>query len=533
MKKLNCLLLFVLFSVSALSQDLVWAIKSGLHGRSYQHSNMIATSDDGYVYRLTNFSQSDSIVFGSFKFINPVPGLSGYKILAKYTSDGDIVWAKQIDYHGAVSLSVDPTGNIYLTADQCGYSDIYKYSPAGSLLWQSTFVQAYSLSRVVTDPWGYAYYISTFASATLTIGGFTVTNTGTGSDVYVVKYAPSGSIVWVKNFGSPAADILTAAHVDHAGNLLIAANIGYDYQLLKFDSSATPLWTCTWLTAVSSNSEIHSITSDKLNNIFVCGGMAASSVSFNGAAIIKSSGSRAGFVVKLDASGTGVWGKAILGRSGTAAGYSLAIDTAGGAWVCGGYTGDTLKLDTVSIAAPVYAYDTAMCYTQPMFVARYDKNGAITYSMSAVSGGGYAIDNSQAEGSGLAADNAGNVYYTTDYCYHPYSFGGVPFPESPYSNALLAKFGPGHSTGVPPVTQESDVTIFPNPADREFSIVCSGIPDPEAHTLVFDPLGRQVADIRLSFPTTHVTTSSFAPGLYRCILMLNNKRIIRNILVAR
>lgn len=533
MKKLFCFLASAFLAIPAFAQSPLWAIKSGTLGKTYQYCNSIAVDGAGYIYRTGEFGSSDSILFGSHKLRNYSPGLSVYKFIAKYAPNGDIIWAKQIDYGGAIALNVDVVGNIYLNADQCGVSDLYKFDSSGNLLWQSTFTQAYAHSRVVTDPWGYAYYISSFSSPSLTVGGYTLTNTGTTYDMYIVKYTPSGSIVWAKNCGVPSNELISTASADREGNLLIAGLFNPNFSLKKFDTSGTLVWELPWLyTSSTIDNDIFCIKTDKQNNIFITGSMKGTTANFNGVSISNDPGNTCGFVVKLNQAGEGQWSKKLSVKSGRAGGYSVALDTAGFAWVSGGYFGDTLKIDSVALAPPLHLADTAMCYPKPMFIAKFDKNGKVKYTMSAVSGGGTAIGSVQGEGNGLAADNFGNVYFTTDYCYYPYTFGGLAIPAAPYSNALLAKFGPKANTGLPEMEHTQSLSVYPNPAENEFSISYQGNPDPNGYALLCDMFGKVITKTQLTSCNTRISTQNLAAGTYRCIVVLNGQKIGKSLVVV-
>ena len=60
-------------------------------------------------------------------------------------------------------------------------------------------------SVVGTDASGNMYVAGQFRG-TMVVGTSTLTSGGTAADLYLVKYAPDGSIVWIRSIGSATAD---------------------------------------------------------------------------------------------------------------------------------------------------------------------------------------------------------------------------------------------------------------------------------------------------------------------------------------
>src|ERR1044071_3870889 len=62
------------------------------------------------------------------------------------------------------------------------------------------------VNSVETDAAGNSYATGYFRSASLSFGSTTLTNAG-NEDIFLVKYDPSGNVLWAKQAGGPTQDI--------------------------------------------------------------------------------------------------------------------------------------------------------------------------------------------------------------------------------------------------------------------------------------------------------------------------------------
>lgn len=105
--------------------------------------------------------------------------------IAKYTSQNALVWAKtlgELGDDGPLAVVIDSQNNIIVT----GYFD--HYGP-------------------------------------LDFGGVSLTSVG-GTDIFVAKYSPSGTLLWAKGFGGNANESGYGLAVDGSNNVILAATIG-------------------------------------------------------------------------------------------------------------------------------------------------------------------------------------------------------------------------------------------------------------------------------------------------------------------
>jgi hypothetical protein len=315
------------------------------------------------------------------------PGPSAYTLtslgssdifLAKYTTDGTLLWAK--NFGGILNdtgddLAVDALGNCFVTGSFLGSADLdpgtgvttfnsgsttdaffAKFNPAGELLWARDIEGSGEENghSITTNANGDVYITGTFFGTSDLDAGAGVTNvTGAGSkDTYLAKYNGSGQFVWGKSFGSTGDEQAVDIAADAVGNLYA---VGYFVGTVDFDPDAGT----TILTSASGL--------------------------FNG------------FLMKLASDGTFQWAFSI-GAGGDDAALSVAVDAAGNPSVTGYFQG-TVDFDP---GAGTYAL-TGL--GNEMFLATYTASGSFLWAQKEGAGGDEAAY-------GLAVDIQGFLYAT-------------------------------------------------------------------------------------------------------------------------
>jgi hypothetical protein len=212
------------------------------------YTNAVSTRN-GYVYMAGRTNGS---------LDGPNLGLSD-NILRKYDSGGDLLWGRQFGTPNnelASGVAADASGNVYVVgatygsiAGSRGARDglLRKYSSSGAVLWTRQFGTAdEDYFAAVTVDWG----------GNVIVVGWTFGDMagarGQGDPV-VRKYAPNGSVLWTRQFGTASNDQASAVAVDSIGNVFVVghtwgalsgANKGQtDAFLRKFDSSGIVQWT--------------------------------------------------------------------------------------------------------------------------------------------------------------------------------------------------------------------------------------------------------------------------------------------------
>ncbi len=352
------------------------------------------------------------------------PSAGGWDVfLAKYNAAGLLLWTRQIGTptdEEVGGVAVDGAGNAYITGTttgslggpNAGLTDAYliKYSSSGDLLWARQIgTSTYDSSLgIAADAAGNAYLTGTTQGS---LGG---ASAGV-SDIFLVKYDPSGALLWTRQIGTTTSEGGSAVAVDGAGNAYVAgatfgslggANAGGgDVVLIKYDSSGALLWTRQ--TGTTDLDAANGVAVDGAGSVLVTGYTRGSLGGTN-------SGIADCFLAKYDASGTPLWTRQ-LGTPAIDYSLGVGVDGAGSAYIAGYTVGDLGGTSAGFIDA---------------FVAKYDRGGALLWARQFGTSGPDPCE-------GLAVDAAGNAFLTG------YTNGNLGGPNAGGSDYFLAKFGPG------------------------------------------------------------------------------------------
>ena len=340
----------------------LWVRSGG--GSQVDRGYGVAVDAAGNVYATGHYQSADASFDGQ-----KVTLAGGYDIfLAKYDSEGRLLWVKTsggagYDYgHGA---AVDADGNCLIaggaagevTFDQIklpnengGHMFAAKYSPEGNILWARVAEGKGSGSAhgIAVDDKGNAY-LGGMAGGAQSMGGKTLSVPGT-QDLSVVKLNPAGEVVWVANSGHPnKSAMLHEIAVDASGKVWGSGMFKGDVQI--GDTRAT--------TASDSNALlVHFDSSGKLKWALTGGGVGTdyglgvaanesgacwTSGEFTGEAEIygrklTSKGATDIYAGKLDADGKPLWMHQAGGDKGDNS-YTIAVDREGNAWFSGSFSG--------------------------------------------------------------------------------------------------------------------------------------------------------------------------------------------------
>lgn len=165
--------------------------------------------------------------------------------LAKYDSDGTLLWLKRAGGTGADiahGIVVDSAGNIAIVGEfqntasfdsnsivALGLGDAFvaKYDSGGNNLWtrRGGGAIAYQADRAnaIAVAGSNSFYVTGDFTGTATFDSLSVTSTGpNASDIFVAKYDANGAIEWLHHAGGLHADIGYAVGVDQAGNSYVS-----------------------------------------------------------------------------------------------------------------------------------------------------------------------------------------------------------------------------------------------------------------------------------------------------------------------
>ena len=246
---------------------------------------------------------------------------------------------------------------------------VAKFAPNGTLLWQQTLNGTAngddSASSVAVDQDG-----------NVLVAGVT-RNTGTGDDFTVVKFAPSGTLLWQQTLNGTAnfGDFARSVAVDKDGNVLAAGDIigrGYfsGFSVVKFAGDGTVLWQRTLHGTIDVVDVARSVAVDKDGNVLAAGRLIGPVFGeFT--------------VVKFAGDGTLLWISGIATPDGAWGALSVAVDTEGNVLAAG---------------------DTHNAPHSDFTVAKFAPNGTRLWQQT-LNGTANGFDRA----SSVAVDTAGNV----------------------------------------------------------------------------------------------------------------------------
>ena len=265
----------------------------------------ITCDSAGNIYISGQYTQSGNVLYsknGTASSVTlPTPLASSSAVfIAKYSPDGEPLWATAIDSPGAdsgESIMCDPLGNVYL---------------AGFYTGSASIVDANGVTSGITI------------------------RSPTSQGVFVVKFSSSGVAQWAGSIDGSSTDNIFNVCVDSGGNVFVGGNyslVATVYSagnasafnlrtstniagfIVKYNTSGVAQWSVTMDSTVNVNSTetVRSIVVDSNNNIYVCGTVTGSAqlVLYNTTSTntitSRSFTNGAGFLAKYSSVGEPLW----------------------------------------------------------------------------------------------------------------------------------------------------------------------------------------------------------------------------------
>jgi hypothetical protein len=513
-------LIVALFSFSASSQTFPWARSAD--GNGIDEGIAICNDATGNVL-LTGQFTSSLLTFGTLTLSNT----SGSCVfLAKYDANGNPVWVRKAistGYDYGNSVSCDPAGNIFIS----GY----------------------------------------FASPTLVFGTYTLTNNG-NYDIFIVKYDPSGNVLWAGSAGDAGNDYGYSVHADASGNAFVAGSFSSptitfgantltnngvcDSYLVKYSSSGTALWATN--PTGTGGDENWSVCTDANGNAYTVGDFVSSTLTF-GNYTVTNTGACPLYLAKYDPSGNVLWVKSAGGTGYDYCNY-VTVDNGGNPIITGDFSSPTIAFGTTTLTNKG---------NSDAYIAKYDPQGnplwALSggtlayekgYSLSADANSIYctgnfsnsivfgthtltappnapdpvyilALDysgNIQCASSlnsggddqqGISADKLGHAYFTSDFI-GTLPVGSTTLNPTGTENIFIAKYVCIDVTGLKE-QEKSSASIYPNPSSGSFKILLDESAG-DCEMIITDVTGKQVMEIALSHGLNNISKEQFQKGIY-------------------
>ncbi len=523
-------LLFVSLNIFAQAPNWAWAKSAGGTGDDW--ANEMSTDASGNIV-VTGGFDSPTITFGTTTLTNKG---SRDIFVVKYDPSGNVLWAKSAGEAGndwGKAISTDASGNIVVTGEfrsptltfgattltKSGGSDtsdifVVKYDPSGNVLWAKSASgtgedKSYAIP---TDASGNIVVQGTFESPTITFGSTTLTNSGL-SDIVVVKYDPSGNVLWAKAAGGTGVDWARATSTDASGNIVVTGAFrsptitfgtttltnkgGDNFFVVKYDPSGNVLWAKAGDYGVISEG----ISTDAIGNIVVTGFFGSPTITFGSTTLTKS-GTYGNdfFVVKYDPSGNVLWAKGGTG-SRNDYGADISTDASGNIVVTGGFYSPTITFGSTTLT------NKGGSDTSDIFLVKYDPIGNVLWAKSA---GGTKND----LGWGISTDASDNIVLAGLFLSPTITFGTTTLTCSgglSFGDMFVAKLT--STTGLETFSKDAGILVSPNPFNNSTLIQ---LPEAvqNAEIIVSDLLGKKVITRKFSGKEYLLEKGSMSPGIY-------------------
>jgi hypothetical protein len=461
--------------------NLIWAKSAG--GLKSDAAYSVCADAFGNAY-ITGEFESASISFGAITLLNSNPSSGVDLFFAKYDNNGNPVWARSSsgsEEEYGVSLSTDPTGNVFLTGYfnshtmtlgsttimNAGnyYFDSYvaKYDSAGSLLWlrQIGYAGSEQSASVKCDQNGNAYITGSFDSPTLNFGSFTLTN-NSPAQLFLAKYNPSGTVT------------------------MAATTTGY-----------------------GSNVGM-SVAPDQAGNVYVTGLFTSATLTF-GAQSIANNGYEDAFIAKFDASGNAIWANSAGGPQSDW-GMSVSVGPNGQPVLTGNFSGPSISFNAVTLTVPAGS-------DAPLFIVKYDINGDPLCADALASGG-----NQMRRGSNCF-DPYGNIYYTGCFGINHLTVGSTVLTKGGGDDMFVAKYS-CENMYVDNENALAGMAIFPVPSDGKITIQTKMT---EGEITVTNMLGNIIYKSWTILPEIDLTGNP--PGVYFINVETKENHFVKKVII--
>lgn len=390
------ILLLAVSFVNAQTPNWLWA--KSAEGAGSDFSQSVTTDAVGNII-VTGFFYSPTITLGTTILTNAVSSSdSSDFFIVKYDVNGNVLWAKSAGGNSndeGYSVTTDVGGNIIVT----GY----------------------------------------FASPTITFGTTTLTNAGYGN-IFIVKYASNGNVLWAKSAGGAGNDGSAIVTTDVGGNIIVSGSFKSntitfgtttltntensthfsDFFIVKFNSNGNVLWAKR--AGGFFNDGASSVTTDAGGNIIVVGIFENSTITF-GTTTLTTEGC---FIVKYDGNGNVLWAKKAGGHPDK--GYSITTDAGGNIIVTGEFYSPTITFGTITLTN----VNSTNSFSD-FFIVKYDGNGNVLWAKSA---GGIMVD----YGISVTTDAGDNIIVTGSFNSSTITFGSTTLVNAGDCNVFIVKY---------------------------------------------------------------------------------------------
>lgn len=523
MKKIYMALFLCGVTAASFAQTFHW-VKTGGNGTFIDYGLGVTVDNNHHV--IATGMHFDNGTFGS----TTITGF-GYQdaFVAKYDSTGTLMWVKGIggaDQDWGYAVATDASDNIFVTGsyqmgtlhftatDSLAISSssaknvfIAKYDANGNFLWARNGSASYSSgTSIATDASGNAI-ISGFYNGSANFSSNALT--GGATNLFFVKYSPTGTVLWAKSGTSSSLCYTNALKCDAAGNIYatgkISQNItfgsstfthqgGDDMYTAKFNSNGDVQWLQlegkTLLASTTSNNFDcgNGIDVDNSGNVYVAGSLLDT--------FISASFYQSAAIVKYNNAGTKQWLYKYGNNNGIDVFNGLSLDAAGNPYAFGTYSG------ALTIGSSVLPAAT----DHDVFVAKFNTAGNCLGTIAVGTGNG------DDDGNGIFIDKNGGSIYLTGTLRNGLTFGTVNAVADNAGNIFVAKMSGNAITGIEEGMTAIPFVVYPNPSSAYVNLQFEA--EGEYLMQVYNTMGQLLFSAETNESFTQIDMSSFSPGNY-------------------
>jgi uncharacterized delta-60 repeat protein len=357
------------------------------------------TNDD--IVQAIDLTSSGEVLITGYSDASSTALIQNNIVSIKYSATGTALWtnvysgtANRDDEAGACIL--DTQGNARVaghTENTLAQRDaiLLTYDAAGntsnSALWSGSGDNSDNVREIERD-----------ANGNLYAAGYSV-GKDTDRDMFLMKLNSAGDTLWTRSisgtlFGSDEES--NAIVLDNTGNIIISgytknSGTGSDITLLKYNASGTLLWTAQYNGTANESDRSYDLATDATGNIYITG-----KTDINASPILTNDEL---FTAKYSSNGALLWSSIFNGGSGNQRGRFISVGASGNVYVCGqsgnGTNEDVLviKYATNGTVLWSYTYDggNSEIYESTQLTSDESIVGLCTSAIDALTGEGSQI----------------------------------------------------------------------------------------------------------------------------------------------
>ncbi|MDB5255835.1 MAG: C-terminal target protein [Chitinophagaceae bacterium] len=322
----------------------------------------LAVDGDGNAYIVGSF-KSGNITLGSTTLHADTTGRHSSLFMVKYNTNGLQVWAITAAVNAsaqAVGIAADQEGDLFISGNLSGHAAFFgstavddslfhvKYDTDGDVVWaKGIFGEAIFMGGVTVDADGNSIITGNYGGSICTTASTTLTNSGNTTDIFIIKFSPSGNVVWAKSKGTASADDwVRSIDVDGDANVYLSGTHRVNSLFLKkLDDSGNDAWevyaynaSCTYIAA--------KVCTDPQGNVYMAGFFIGPELILGSTTLETIGTGNQLFVASFNSAGNIRW----AGVADNCIGEQLESDNNGHVYLTGNMNGATLSLGSVVLA---------------------------------------------------------------------------------------------------------------------------------------------------------------------------------------